>query len=174
MTQGGFVAAMAATVSLADYEKPTEIIRSTRRWTIVSRFGPCNEYLTVSVADPIEYEQAEPPIGLAPARTVLGILLSESERDSESMFLLVRQLPREIEIAGNFFPTEGYARLEGTLGTLRLRSEGRAVHSYESLALDDTHIDVGDPAAGVARAMGWHIEAIRRPWAGEFFAAARH
>lgn len=173
MSQGGFVVAMAATVSIADYERPAEIIRRLRRWAVVSRFGPENEYLTVSVAEAMQQEQDEGPIGLAPIKTVLGILLSEDEPNGESTFLLLRRLPREIKIAGLFFPAEGYAQLNGAFGTLQLRSKGRHAHSRGLLNGQDIRIDVPDPAPGAKWTMAWHIQAARRPWAGEFFVSAQ-
>jgi hypothetical protein len=174
MPQGGFVVAMAATVRLAKYGRPTEIVRSLRRWAIVSRFGPENEYLSVSVAEAIQPEQAEAPIGLAPAKTAFGILLSEDESKSESRFLLVRHLPRGVKIAGLFFPAEGYARLRGSVGALHLRVEGRNAHSRGRLHDQDIRIDVPDPAPGAKWSMAWHIDAVRHPWSGEFFASARN
>jgi hypothetical protein len=173
MRQGGFVVAMAATVSIANYERPTEIIRPMKKWTIVSRFGPENEYLTISVTEAMQHGQDEAPIGLTPAKTAFGILLSENERESECMFLLARQLPREIKIAGSFFPAEGYARLNNIRSALHLRTEGRHAHSRGSLNGQDIRIDVPDPAPGAKWAMAWHVDAQRRPWAGEFFASAR-
>jgi hypothetical protein len=174
MSQGGFVVAMAATVGVANYERPTEIVRPMRRWTIVSRFGPENEYLTVSVAKAMQHEQAEAPIGLAPAKTALGILLSDDKHESESMFLLVRHLPRGIEVAGLFFPAEGYARLNGTFGALHLRTEGRNAHSRGLLNAQDIRIDVPDPAPGAKWSMAWHIDAVQRSWAGEFHPSERN
>jgi hypothetical protein len=173
MTQGGFVVAMAAAVSVAVYDRPTEIIRRMRRWAIVSRFGAENEYLTISIAGAMQHEQVEAPIGLAPIKTAFGILLSENKSECQSMFLLVRQLPRGIKIAGFFFPAEGYARLNSTFNTLYLHTEGRHAHSRGLLNGYDIRIDVPDPAPGAKWAMAWHIEAAHRPWAGEFFASAR-
>lgn len=174
MEYDGFVVGMAATVSLAAYERPTEIIRIIRRWTIVSRFGPQNEYLTVSVAAAMEQEQAEAPIGLAPVKTVLGVLLSENERGCESTFLLVRQLPRQVRIAGVFFPADGYARVGRSSGTFHLRAEGRHAHGRQRLNGRDVRVDIPEPAPGAEWAMAWHVDAARRPWAGEFFVSARN
>ena len=174
MSQGGFVVAMAATVSIANYAKPAEIIRQLRRWAVVSRFGPENEYLTVSVAEAmLSQEQIEGPIGLAPAKTVLGVLLSEDESNRESTFLLLRRLPPGIKIAGLFFPAEGYAQISGAFDSLQLRTKGRHAHSRGLLNGQDIRIDVPDPAPGAKWTMAWHIEAARRPWAGEFFSSAQ-
>lgn len=174
MSQGGFVVAMAATVSIANYDKPAEIIRRMRRWAVVSRFGPDNEYLTVSVAEAMQPEQAEGPIGLTPAKTVLGVLLAEDAASGGSTFLLLRHLPRGLKVAGLYFPAEGYAQVSGAAGTLHLRTQGRHAHSRGLLDGHDVRIDVPDPAPGAKWTMAWHIEAAHRPWAGEFFASARH
>ena len=171
MLQGGFVVAMAATISIARYATPSEILRPIRRWTIVSRFGPENEYLTLSTAAAIQPGQTEAPIGLSPTNTVFGILLSETE--SESMFLLLRHLPRGVNIAGTFFPAEGYAQLGGSFDQLHIRIGGRHAHSHGRLNTQDIRYDVPVPAPGSKWAMAWHVDAVHRPWSGEFFAARR-
>ena len=173
MSQGGFVVAMAATVSLANYERPVEIIKRLKRWAVVSRFGPENEYLTVSVAEAMSQEQTEGPISLAPAKTVLGLLLAEDEPNGESTFLLLRRRPPGIKIAGLYFPAEGYAQISGAFDSLQLRTKGRHAHSRGLLNGQDIRVDVPDPAPGAKWTMAWHIEAARRPWAGEFFASAQ-
>lgn len=173
MSQDGFVVAMSTNIAVASYDRPTEIVRLIRRWTIVSRFGPKGEYLTVSVGGAICNGQTQVPIGLAPAKTAFGILLSENERQTESTFLLVRHLPRGVTIAGLFFPAEGYARLDGAFDGLRMRMEGRSAHSRGRLNAHDVRVDVPAPAPGAKWTMAWHIEAAYRPWAGEFFASSR-
>src|SRR3954468_22919975 len=155
MTRGGFVVAMAASVGVANYEKPTQIVRQIRRWAIVSRFGAENEYLTISIAGAMQHEPAEAPIGLAPVKTALGILLSENQRECASRFLLVRQLPRGLKVAGFFFPPEGYAQLDRTLDAFHLHAEGRHAHSRGVLNGQDIRIDVPDPAPGAKWAMAW-------------------
>lgn len=171
MLQSGFVVAMAATINVARYERPTEVLRPVKKWAIVSRFGPESEYLTLSTAAALLPEQVEAPIGLVPSKTVFGILLSETER--ESMFLLVRHLPRGVNVAGTFFPAEGYAQLGGTMAQLSVRIEGRHAHSHGRLNRQDVRYDVPDPAPGAKWAMAWHVDAVHRPWTGEFFAGRR-
>ena len=171
MLQSGFVVAMAATISVAHYERPSEVLRPMKKWTIVSRFGPESEYLTLSTAAAMQPDQIEAPIGLAPAKTVFGILVSETER--ESMFLLVRHLPRGVNVAGTFFPAEGYAQLGGTRDALTIRVEGRHAKSHGRLNARHVRYAVPDPAPGAKWAMAWHVDAVQRPWTGEFFAARR-
>lgn len=171
MLQSGFVVAMAATISVARYERPSEVLRPMKKWTIVSRFGPESEYLTISTAAAMEPDQIEAPIGLAPSKTALGILISETEH--ESMFLLVRHLPRGVSVAGTFFPAEGYAKLGGTRDAPTIRAEGRHAHSPGRLNAQDVRYDVPDPAPGAKWTMAWHVDAVHRRWTGEFFAARR-
>ena len=168
MPQSGFVVAMAATINVARYERPTEILRPLKKWAIVSRFGPESEYLTLSTAAAIQPEQVEAPIGLVPSKTIFGILLSEGEH--ESMFLLLRHLPRGVNVAGTFFPAEGYAQLGSMPNQLAIRIEGRHAHSHGRLNRQDIRYDVPDPAPGAKWAMAWHVDAVHRPWTGEFFA----
>lgn len=171
MLQGGFVVAMAATINVANYDKPTDIVRPMRKWTIVSRFGPESEHLTVSVTHAMLEPEAAAPIGLSPVKTAFGILLSET--DSESMFLLVRHLPRDVRVAGTFFPADGYARLRGSPDRLLLQVEGRHAHSRGHANARDVRYDVPEPAPGAKWTMAWHIDAERRPWTGEFLASRR-
>lgn len=161
---------MAATIRVARYERPTEIVRSLKRWTIVSRFGHSGEHLTLSVADIWLSEHGDAPIGICPGRTALAILLSE--HDDETLFLLVRHLPHGINVAGSFYPAEGYLRLRGGARDLQLVCEGRSAHSRGLLDGQDVRFDVPEPAPGAKWAMSWHIDAVRRPWSGEFYASA--
>ena len=171
MLKNGFVVAMAAEFSFAAYDRPTSIRRTIRRRIIVSRCGPNSEFITIAnTAGKVEPE-ADAPIGLALINTAVGVLLSETEE--ESTFLMVRQQPTRFPIAGSFFPADGYGRIFDTQGTFRLRSEGRHAHSPRGPA---SHVrnDVPDPPPNARRALGWHVEAIRRNWTGEFFTKAPH
>ena len=157
---------MAAEFSFAAYHRPISIRRKVRRWIIVSRCGPNSEFITVASAAGKFDPDADAPIGLAPINTAVGILLSETPE--EMTFLMVRQQPTHFPIAGTFFPTDGYSRLFESEGTFRLRSEGRHAHSARR---PDCHVrsDVPDPLPHARRALGWHVEAIRHNWTGEFF-----
>ncbi|UPK39512.1 hypothetical protein IVB18_21185 [Bradyrhizobium sp. 186] len=166
MLKNGFVVAMAAEFSFAAYDRPTSIRRTIRRWIIVSRCGPNSEFITIANAAGKVEPEADAPIGLAPINTAVGVLLSETA--AESTFLMVRQQPTRFPIAGSFFPADGYGRIFDTRGTFRLRSEGRHAHSPRG---PDSHVrnDVPDPPTNTRRALGWHVDAIRRNWTGEFF-----
>jgi hypothetical protein len=173
MSSGAFVVAMMADIGVGRYDRPAVALRHIRRWTIISRFGVQHEYLTISISGGIAGDQSAAPIGLTPAKTALGILLSEDERTSECIFLLARHLPRDIKVAGSFFPADGYARLSGQFETLRVRSEGRHAHSRGMLNAQDVCYDIPNPAPGAKWAMSWHIDTIYRHWNGEFFSSGQ-
>jgi hypothetical protein len=167
LKNNGFVTAMAAELSFAPYDRPVSVLRKAKQWIIVSRCGPNSEFITVANAAGAVGPEADAPIGLAPISTAVGILLSETA--DESTFLLVRQPPRQLPIAGSFFPADGYIRIFETHGTLRLRSEGRHAHSLGRIDGRSIRQDVPDPAPNARGVMAWHIEGIRRNWIGEFF-----
>jgi hypothetical protein len=102
---------------------------------------------------------------------MIGLLVSESDRQGTSTFLLLRQLPQQIELAGTFFPAEGYMVLQQPHDTIRLVCETRYSHSCGWLNGREIRKDIPDPAPGSAEAMAWHIEAIQHNWIGEFFPA---
>ncbi len=166
MLKNGFVVAMAAEFSFAVYDRPVSVLRKVKQWIIVSRCGPNSEFMTVANAEGKLTPNADAPIGLAPIKTAVGILLSETA--DESTFLLVRQRPLQLPIAGSFFPADGYIRIFETQGILGLRSEGRYAHSLGRLASRSIRKDVPDPAPNARGAMALHIEGIRRNWIGEF------
>ena len=166
MWKNGFVVAMAAEFSFAAYHRPISIRRKVRRWIIVSRCGPNSEYITIASAAGKVEPEADAPIGLAPVKTAVGILMSETAE--EITFLMVRQQPAHFPIAGEFFPADGYSRIFESQGTFRLRSEGR--HAHRAGHPDrDVRSDLPDPPSNVRRALGWHVEAVRHNWVGEFF-----
>lgn len=165
MWKNGFVVAMAAEFSFAAYHQPISIRRKVRRWIIVSRCGPNSEYITIASAAGKVEPEADAPIGLAPVKTAVGILLSETTE--ELTFLMVRQQPTHFPVAGTFFPTDGYSRIFESQGTFRLRSEGRHAHCARRPG-SDVRSDVPDPPPNARRALGWHVEAVRHNWVGEF------
>jgi hypothetical protein len=167
MLKNGFVVAMAAEFSFAVYDRPVCVLRKVKQWIIVSRCGPNSEFMTVANAAGKVVPGTDAPIGLTPIKTVVGIILSETTK--ESMFLLVRQRPIQLPIAGSFFPADGYMRIFETQGTLGLQSEGRHAHSLGRFDSYWVRKDVPDPAPKARGAMAWHIEGIRRNWIGEFF-----
>ena len=150
----GFVIAMRAQVAplSADHpHKPRGAVAPG--WLIVCRWGVAGEYLTISstmgepkaAGDGAEVQRA--PAGLHPRRTWFGVLTPDQE-GPQSVFLLTRDLPRDMTIAGDFASAEGYARLVAEEdGVLRLVAVVREVAA-------------GGPTA-------CYLVADRRPWRGE-------
>jgi hypothetical protein len=171
MLAKAFVVAMAADIARSDYAKPTLIRSRSREWLIACRWGPDGEYLSVATAGAIRESQGlAAPDAIAPIHSLFGVLVSESEKDAASTFLLVRQLPTPIELAGTFFPADGYALLQQR-DSIRLVCETRYSHSCGWLDGREIRKDIPDPAPSSAEAMAWHIEAKRCNWIGEFISA---
>jgi hypothetical protein len=173
MLAKAFVIAMAADIARSDYAKPTLIRSRSREWLIACRWGPDGEYLSIATAGPL----AEPlahvaPQAIKPIHSLLGLLVSESETDSTSTFLLVRQLPGGIELAGTFFPADGYVLMQRH-EDIHLVCKTRYSHSCGWLDGKEIRKDIPDPAPSSAEAMSWHIEASRRDWIGEFIPGTR-
>jgi hypothetical protein len=164
MLKRGFVVAMAAEFSFAVYDRPATILRKVKQWIIVSRCGPNSEFVTVANAAGM-VTPGDAPLGLTPIKTAVGILSSESE--DEITFLLVRQRPPVLPIAGAFFPADGHMRIVNKQGTLELLGVGRHAHSLGRLDGRRIRKDVPDPAPNARGARAWHIHGIRQVWVGE-------
>ncbi len=173
MPAKAFVIAMAAEITRSDYEKPTVVRSRGREWLIACRWGPDGEYLSIATAGAIPAPVALlAPEAISPIHTMVGLLVAESEKDATSTFLLVRQLPRPFELAGTFFPAEGYISLQQR-EDIRLIANARYSHSCGWLNGKEIRKDIPDPAPSSAEAMAWHIEAVRRDWIGQFFPASK-
>ena len=163
-----FVVAMAADIARSDYAKPTLIRSRSREWLIACRWGPDGEYLSIATAGAMmDCSGLAAPDAIAPIHSLFGVLVSESETEAASTFLLVRQLPGPIELAGTFFPADGYVLLQQR-ETLSLVAKTRYSHSCGWLDGREVRKDIPDPAPSSAEAMAWHIEATRCSWIGEF------
>ncbi len=171
MPAKAFVIAMAADIARSDYARPTLIRSRSREWLIACRWGPEGEYLSIATTG-INLDSAglQAPEAIRPKHSMIGVLASESEADETSTFLLVRQLPTPIELAGTFFPADGYAVLQQR-EDIRLVCGTRYSHSCGWLDGKEIRKDIPDPAPSSAEAMAWHIEARRHSWIGEFFPA---
>lgn len=172
MLAKAFVVAMAADIARSDYAKPTLIRSRSREWLITCRWGPDGEYLSIATAGTL-LDPCGPaaPDAIAPIHSLFGVLVSESETQSASTFLLVRQLPIAIELAGTFFPADGYVSLQQR-ETISLVSEARYSHSCGWLDGREIRKDIPDPAPSSAEAMAWHIKAKRCNWIGEFISGS--
>lgn len=170
MPAKAFVIAMAADIARSDYAKPTLVRSRSHEWLIACRWGPEGEYLSIATAGPILGPPGLfAPEAISPIHSMVGVLVSES--DKEGTFLLMRQLPLQIELAGTFFPADGYVLLQQH-DDIRLVCETRYSHSCGWLDGREIRKDIPDPAPGSADAMAWHIDAIRHNWIGEFFPAS--
>ncbi|WP_210253797.1 hypothetical protein [Bradyrhizobium sp. S69] len=159
---------MAAEIARSDYAKPTLIRSRSREWLIACRWGPDGEYLSIATAGAmLDANGRAAPDAIAPIHSLFGLLVSESETEASSTFLLVRQLPGPVELAGIFFPADGYARLQQR-ETISLVSKTRYSHSCGWQDGREVRKDIPDPAPSSAEAMSWHIEANRCDWIGEF------
>lgn len=168
MLAKAFVVAMAADIARSDYAKPTLIRSRSHEWLIACRWGPDGEYLSIAMAGAMPDPRGiSAPDSIAPIHSLFGVLVSESETQAASTFLLVRQLPGPIELAGTFFPADGYVELRQR-ETIRLVCKIRYSHSCGWLDGKEIRKDIPDPAPSSAEAMAWHIEATRRNWIGEF------
>jgi hypothetical protein len=168
MVAKSFVVAMAADIAWSDYAKPI-LIRSRRReWLIACRWGPDGEYLSIATAGAIlDSRGLAAPDVIAPIYSLFGLLISDSETEATSTFLLVRQLPFPVELAGTFFPADGYVLVQQR-ETMSLVGKTRYSHSRGWLDGREVRKDIPDPAPASVEAMAWHIEATRRSWIGEF------
>ncbi|HEY3679068.1 MAG TPA: hypothetical protein VGL45_10135 [Bradyrhizobium sp.] len=168
MLAKAFVVAMGAEIARSDYAKPTLIRSRSREWLIACRWGPEGEYLSIATAGAMQNpgERAAPD-AIAPVHSLFGVLASECEKDASSTFLLVRQLPGPIELAGTFFPADGFVRLQQS-ERLGLTCRTRYSHSCGWLDGREVRKDIPDPAPFSAEAMAWHIKAERCEWIGEF------
>jgi hypothetical protein len=168
MLAKAFVVAMAAEIARSDYAKPTLIRSRSREWLIACRWGPEGEYLSIATAGAMQNPNGRAaPDAIAPIHSLFGVLASECEKSAASTFLLVRQLPVPIELAGTFFPADGFVRLQQR-ETLSLTCRTRYSHSCGWLDGREVRKDIPDPAPFSAEAMAWHIKAERCDWIGEF------
>jgi hypothetical protein len=168
MLAKSFVVAMAADIARSDYARPTLIRSRSREWLIACRWGPDGEYLSIATAGAmLDRSGLAAPDAIAPVHSLFGVLVSESETEAASTFLLVRQLPFPVELAGIFFPADGYVLLQQR-ETLSLVCKTRYSHSRGWLDGREIRKDIPDPAPSSMEAMAWHIEASRRDWIGEF------
>jgi hypothetical protein len=181
VTQTGFIAAMAAELTYGAYDSPVQLDRRGTEWVIVSVWGHEREYLTLSRTGVLaEVDDAHPnaphdaPGGLQPTCTHLGILLNRvTDGLAEiSEYLLMRNQPADIPVAGVFHPTDGFVRVIQKCGEISLTGHGRFAHSAGVMQGRPVVHDVPDPAPGAEAAQAWHITGSRRPWIGEFIHTA--
>jgi hypothetical protein len=107
---------------------------------------------------------------LQPTTTYLGILLVRnlSVGREESEYLLLRNRPPEVAVGGIFHPSDGYVRVERQNGEMRVTARGRFAHCHGTWQGQSVVCDIPNPAPGYEKARSWHLDAVQRPWIGEF------
>src|ERR1700741_4253035 len=103
MLAKALVIAMAADIARSDYAKPTLVRSRSNEWLIACRWGPEGEYLSIATPGPVLGPPGRfRPETISRIHSMIGLLVSESDRQAASTFLLLRQLPQGIELAGTF------------------------------------------------------------------------
>jgi hypothetical protein len=165
-----FVLAMRAELSDAPYGAPFAAQPTQPEWVIVSRWGLSAEYLSLSrTGRPAPWDgmsEGRAPDNLQPRETFFGVRTAGPAL--EPCFLLLRHLPPDMPVAGMFLPTDGFVRLVGPTGGLRLVAAGRHAHMLGRSNGRAQCADVPCPPEGADGARAWSITAQRRPWLGEF------
>jgi hypothetical protein len=166
-----FVLAMRAEVTLAPYGAPyvPQLVRP--EWLIVSRWGAMSEYLSLSRTGVPAERDGVAPDSLQPRETFFGLRVAGPA--VEPCFLLLRQLPPDMPVAGAFLPTDGFVRLTGPTTALRLMAAGRHAHVRGRCNGATRYADVPHPPPEAEGATAWSINAIRRPWLGDVIDAPR-
>ncbi len=161
-----FVVAMRAELGDAPYGAPFDVQPARPEWLIVSRWGLSAEYLSLSRTGITAPTDGLAPGNLQPRETFFGVRVAGPAL--EPCFLLLRHLPPDMPVAGLFLPTDGFVRLSGPTGVLRLVAAGRQAHLRGRRNGVALCADVPCPPDGADGASAWSINAQRRPWVGEF------
>lgn len=140
----GFVIAMRARVTTMDALPADE-------WIIVSRWAPHGACLSIARTFMPAPPTLPAPLDLMPRRTAWASLLLPQIGIREATFLLERSHPAATSIGSAFVAADGYVRLRGCAGAMRLLAEGRRVD--------------GSPQEM------FRFEAAQGPWIGEFIDA---
>jgi len=166
----GFVVAMRGSIIVAEDTTPFRPGPRQPEWLIVSRWGDDAEHLTIACTGTEPGETATAPIGLTPRTTILGVLAWEHPAAAEAVFLLMRRQPKDMPLAGEFLPAEGFARITigATGGVLRLAAAGRNARlGSQRMPLGAPGSPDDAPANTNGRRHAWRIIGDRRPWLGE-------
>lgn len=161
-----FKVAMFNRLTVGPYERPDAVAGADTEWLIVERSGPMGGYLQISEAvsaHPVSDGPA--PDDLEPLSTILAVA-TETSAD-RARFLMLRHAPAGIELAGSFFPADGYAEVARSGRGLRLHAVGRHFHRTEVIDGRPVLIDVSDPSSGTGTGSNWHFHAESRDWSGE-------
>ena len=164
-----FRIAMLSAVKTGPYERPHISEHQGYEWLIVERSGADGEFLAISQAGRAEGRNAKAaPADLTPGNTQVAMLVRDSRRgEAKAEFIFLRTQPAEIVPGGPFFPCEGYASLNGEMGSLQLKAMGRHFHTRGRVQGVPIFQDVPHPADGAKGGLNWHFAAQQRPWDGE-------
>jgi hypothetical protein len=174
VTQAGFIAAMAADITLGSYNSPVTLGKSHSKWVIVSCWGPGGDFLSLSLTQTPAAgdvpQSVSAPRGLQPEATHLGLLTARNVTDQgeETEYLLVRHQPMDVPVGGIFHPSDGYVRVLRQGKDITLVARGRYAHCVGEWEGQPIVRDIPHPAPGYEQAQAWHLKAVRRPWIGDF------
>ena len=113
MPAKAFVIAMAADIARSDYAKPTLVRSRGREWLIACRWGPKANISRSQPPGPLPGAPGlSAPDGISPIHSMMASWCRSRTGRRTSTFLLLRQLPQQIELAGTFFPADGYVLLQ--------------------------------------------------------------
>jgi len=144
-----FRVAMVNIFARAPFENPVLASDTVGEWIIVSRIQDAeNNLIMISDAGSLDLNNipTNAPDDIKPVNTFIGHLIRKESEEFES-FILVRDINANLQIEGNFFPTDGFVLLNMSLSTLSIKASGR--------------IDNG------AAKFAWHFDAARVPWSHE-------
>lgn len=164
-----FRIAMFNRIGTGPYFEPVKIDKSGSEWLIVERLGTSGEHLVISDASTQQSPNGnEAPSDLTENNTLFGILIEAAADGQEATFLFTRNLVGNQAVNGNFFPADGYARIETSPNGILLSVAGR--HAHEAVPGPGgpvfRHIPEPTPA-NAGEALNWHFDAAMRPWSGQ-------
>jgi hypothetical protein len=161
---------MAADVSFGAYDRPAAVESSRSEWIVVSCWGESGGYLSLSLTGFPRTGDGPAPLGLQPTETFLALLLARATEAgrTEAKFLVVRERPADITVAGSFHPSDGFVVITESRSGHRLAAHGRYVHDDNAPRAGTVARERSRPVPGCGKARSWHIEGIQRPWIGEF------
>jgi hypothetical protein len=149
MVPRGFVVAMHGTFLRAAVTAAWP--RGAGEWMIVSRWGIRGAFLTIartfSFTSVAPGAADEPPAGITPFETFVGVHARATDVETGCVFLLADSPPTEVHLAGAFRPASGFALVRGEGADLELLAS----------------VEVGGER--------WRMRALRRPWLGETLVA---
>ena len=164
-----FRIAMLSTVETGLSERPHISEHLGYEWLVVERSGFDGLFLAISKAGRAEGRDLKSaPADLTLENTQVAMLVRDSRRgESKAEFVFLRTRPLEIDPGGSFIPCEGYASLNGEVGSLQLMAEGKYFNTRGRVQGAPSITDLPHPGYGASGALNWRITARQKPWSGE-------